>query len=72
MPAPAPTAAFPTAAPSCTLEQLARAGAELAQTGKIEQALALLARYGVQTISGLKPEQYGAFAAELRELGARL
>lgn len=60
------------AAPSYTLDALARAGAVLAQSGKMEQALALLTKYNVQTVNQLKPEQYGAFAAELRALGAQL
>ena len=70
-PATAP-AAVPTAAPTYTLDALARAGATLAQSGKMEAALALLARYGVQTVNQLKPEQYGAFATELRALGAQI
>lgn len=73
--APAPTAApaaVPTAAPTYTLDALARAGAALAQAGKMNEALALLARYGVQTVNQLKPEQYGAFATELRALGAQI
>lgn len=73
--APIPTAApaaVPTAAPTYTLDALARAGAALAQAGKMEQALALLAKYGVQTVNQLKPEQYGAFATELRALGAQI
>lgn len=71
--APAPTpAAVPTGAPTYTLDALARAGAMLAQSGKMEAALALLARYGVQTVNQLKPEQYGAFATELRALGAQI
>ena len=81
---PAPTAASPfqqpgitagppaAAAPTYTLDQLARAGATLAQSGKMEQALALLAKYGIQTVNQLKPEQYGAFATELRLLGAQV
>lgn len=60
------------AAPSYTLDALARAGAVLAQSGKMEQALALLAKYGIQTVNQLKPEQYGAFATELRALGAQI
>jgi hypothetical protein len=62
----------PTSAPTYTLEQLAHAGAALAQNGKMEQALALLAKYGIQMVNQLKPEQYGAFATELRALGARI
>ena len=73
--APVPTAApaaVPTAAPTYTLDALARAGAALAQAGKMQEALALLAKYGVQTVNQLKPEQYGAFATELRALGAQI
>lgn len=74
-PAPTPAAApaaVPTAAPTYTLDALARAGAALAQAGKMQEALALLAKYGVQTVNQLKPEQYGAFATELRALGAQI
>jgi len=70
--APAPGPKVPTAAPSYTVDQLARAGAELAQSGKMQQALALLAKYGVQTINQLKPELYGEFAAGLCALGAEV
>ena len=73
VPAPvAAPAAVPTAAPTYTLDALARAGAALAQAGKMQEALALLAKYGVQTVNQLKPEQYGAFATELRALGAQI
>lgn len=72
-PAPAATpAAVPTAAPTYTLDALARAGAALAQAGKMNEAMAVLAKYGVQTVNQLKPEQYGAFATELRALGAQI
>lgn len=70
--APTANAAPPTTAPTYTLDALARAGATLAQSGKMEQALALLAKYGIQTVNQLKPEQYGAFATELRALGAQV
>ena len=70
---PAPvTPVVPTGAPVYTLDQLARAGAALAQAGKMNEALALLAKYGIQTVSQLKPEQYGAFATELRALRAQV
>lgn len=73
-PAPSPFNAMPPAAsaPTYTLDQLAKAGAALAQSGKMEDALALLARYGVQTVNQLPPEQYGNFATELRALGAQV
>lgn len=71
-PAANPMPAVPASAPTYTLDALARAGATLAQSGKMQEALALLARYGVQTVNQLKPEQYGAFATELRALGAQV
>lgn len=67
-----PPSAVPTAAPTYTLDALARAGAALAQAGKMQDAVNLLAKYGVQSVNQLKPEQYGAFATELRALGAQI
>lgn len=84
-PAPAPTAPAQTAAPTnpapavpvttaptYTLDQIAKAGASLVDAGKMEQLLALLAKYGVQAVTQLQPDQYGVFATELRTLGAQL
>lgn len=68
----APAAAVPTAAPTYTLDAIAHAGAALAQAGKMQDAVNLLAKYGVQSVNQLKPEQYGAFATELRALGAQI
>jgi len=65
-PPPLPTAPAPT----FTIDQLAQAGAALAQSDKLDQALALLAKYGVSSVTQLPPEQHGAFATELRALGA--
>ena len=62
----------PTAAPSYTMDQLAKAGAELAQAGKMPQLLGLLQQYGVPAVTQLPKEQYGAFALALRGLGAQL
>lgn len=72
--APAPTApAVPMAgAPTYTLDQIAKAGASLVDAGKMEPLLALLSRYGVQAVTQLAPEHYGAFATELRALGAQI
>lgn len=75
---PAPTAgqtsAAPgnTPAPAYTLDQISRAGASLVDAGEMQQLLELLGRYSVQAVTQLKPEQYGAFAAELRGLGAQI
>lgn len=68
---PAPTVPV-TGAPTYTLDQISRAGASLVDTGKMQQLLELLGRYGVQAVTQLQPEQYGAFATELRALGAQI
>lgn len=68
---PAPTVPV-TTAPTYTLGQIAKAGASLVDAGKMEQLLALLAKYGVQAVTQLQPDQYGVFATELRTLGAQL
>ena len=61
-----------TGAPAYTLDQISRAGASLVDAGKMQQLLELLGRYGVQAVTQLQPEQYGAFATELRALGAQI
>ena len=75
-PAPAPAPVAPVVpvggAPTYTLDQIAKAGASLVDAGKMEPLLALLGRYGVQAVTQLAPEQYGAFATELRALGAQI
>ncbi len=72
---PAPVAApvaVPTAAPTYTLEMLARAGTSLIDAGKMSALTELLARYGVEALTSLDPAQYGTFATELRALGAQI
>lgn len=68
----APASAVPVTAPTYTLDQIAKAGANLVDAGKMEQLLALLTKYGVQAVTQLTPDQYGAFATELRALGAQI
>lgn len=68
----APAPAVPVTAPTYTLDQIAKAGASLVDAGKMEQLLALLTKYGVQAVTQLTPDQYGAFATELRALGAQI
>ena len=70
--APAPAPVVPVTAPTYTLDQIARAGASLVDAGKMEQLLALLAKYGVAAITQLQPDQFGVFATELRALGAQI
>ena len=72
VPTAAPTAVPVAQAPSYTLEQVARAGASLVDAGKMEPLLALLSKYGVAAVTQLKPDMYGAFATELRALGAQI
>ena len=73
-PAAAPIAAPVAPAPTYTVEQIGKAGADLATQapGKMPELLALLQKYGARAITELKPEQLGAFATELRGLGAKL
>lgn len=72
-PPPAPNTAVPLAsAPTYSTDQIAKAGAELAQAGKMNDLLMLLQQYGVQAITELRPEQLGPFATALRGLGANL
>lgn len=69
---PAIPAMAPTAVPTYTMDQIAKAGAELAQAGKMPQLLGLLQQFGIQAINMLPEAQYGAFAMALRGLGAQL
>ena len=73
-PAAAPITATVAPAPTYTVEQIGKAGADLATQapGKMPELLALLQKYGARAITELKPEQLGAFATELRGLGAKL
>lgn len=72
--APAPTAVPVAAAPAITLEQVAKAGADLISTApaKMPELLALLKQYDVPAVNALKPEQVGPFATALRGLGAKI
>lgn len=67
-----PNPAMPTTAPAYTLEMLATAGTSLIDLGKLDQLRALLSKYGVDNLTVLPPEQYGAVATELRALGAKI
>lgn len=70
--APAATQSVLVAAPSYTVEQLAQAGMQLVDAGKRESVISLLQSFGVQALTELAPEYYGAYAAKLRELGANI
>lgn len=73
----APTTAAPTASAvraedTYTLDALSRDGAALVDAGMMPQLLDLLTKYGVRAVVQLPKEQYGAFADELKALGAQL
>lgn len=68
----APVQTVPTAPPQYTCDMIAKAGATLVEAGKMNELLALLARFGVEAVTSLDPAQYGAFATELRALGASI
>ena len=67
----APTA-VPVQAVSYTTEQLGLAAMQVADSKGHQVIEGLLQRFGVAALTQLAKEQYGAFAAELRILGAIL
>lgn len=68
-----PIAGVPLAsAPQFTIDQIMTAGAALMDAGKVDDLLNLLHSFGVQAVMDLKPEQLGAFATEMRKLGAAI
>lgn len=75
-PASAPTAApgsVPTTgAPTYTMDQLAVAATQLVDAGRQAEVVQLLASFGVQALTALPKEHYGAFATQLRAMGAKL
>lgn len=58
--------------PSYTREQIMVAGAALVDAGKMQDLLNLLSTFGVRAVTELKQEQLGAFATEMRKLGAQI
>ena len=72
-PAPAAPAPVPVApAPTYSRDQIMTAGAALIDAGKINELMGLLNSFGVQAVTQLKQDQLGAFATELRKLGAQI
>lgn len=72
-PAPATPAPVPVApAPTYSRDQIMTAGAALIDAGKINELMGLLNSFGVQAVTQLKQDQLGAFATELRKLGAQI
>lgn len=74
LPAVTPTqSAVPVASPpQFTQEQIMQAGAKLMDAGKANELVALLRTFNVRAVMDLKPEQIGAFATAMRELGAEI
>ena len=75
-PAPEPVQEAPSAPsepePPVNLADIRNACAALRDAGKLPAVQALLKETGAKNLSSLKPEQLPAFAAGLRELGAKL
>lgn len=70
---PTPASNVPLAAPpQYTVDQIMAAGATLMDNGKVNDLMNLLHSFGVQSVMDLKPEQLGAFATAMRELGAKI
>lgn len=69
-PVSAPTEAVPTAAPSYSSDDLAKACITLMDQGRQKDLQNLLAQFGVTALPLLMKEQYGAFATALRGMGA--
>lgn len=62
----------PVAENTYTLDQLAVAATALVDAGKREDLVALLNSFGVQALTTLPKDKYGAFATSLRGMGAKI
>ncbi|MEO1815272.1 MAG: hypothetical protein ABGU93_06775 [Acetobacterium sp.] len=67
-----PPAGIPTSDVNYTNEQLAVAMTSLVDAGKMDAVRALLNRFNAPSLMQLPKEMYGAFANELRQMGAKL
>lgn len=67
-PAPVPTAGAPT----YTVEELQLACAPLMDANRMGEIQSVIAKYGATSLLDIPKAQYGALAADLRALGARL
>ena len=67
-PAPVPRADAPT----YTIEELQLACAPLMDANRMGEIQSTIAKYGAASLLDIPKEQYGALAADLRALGARL
>ena len=62
----------PTSAPTYTMDQLAVAATQLMDAGRQPELLNLLQSFGAPSLMTLPKEQYGAFATQLRGMGANI
>ena len=69
---PAPQAPVTTSTLQYTLEDLARAAVPLQDAGRGQDLMALLQKYNVMSMTQLDPSVFGAFATDLRALGAQI
>lgn len=67
-----PVAPVQTTTQSYSMEQLAVAATQIVDAGHRNELVSLLASFGVQALTALPKEQYGAFATQLRGLGAKI
>lgn len=67
-----PAPAVPTTTQTYTMEQLAVAATQLVDAGRREELVQLLRQFGVEALTQLPKEQYGAFATALRQMGAKV
>jgi hypothetical protein len=65
-------AAVPTSTQSYTMEQLAVAATQIVDAGHRAELVSLLSSFGVQALTALPKDQYGAFATQLRALGSKI
>lgn len=68
------TGGAPVGNPTFTLAQVAKAGADLVSVHpeKMAELTAKLSAYGVQSVAQLSEAQLGAFATDLRAMGAAI
>ena len=72
-PQPEPQPEPPASTKAYTLEDIGRAGAVLVnEKGKLPELRGLLSKYSVQAITQLDPNDYNAFAEDMKALGADL
>lgn len=64
--------ALPTSTQSYTMEQLAVAATVIVDAGRRAELVSLLNSFGVQALTELPKEQYGAFATKIRGLGVNI